>query len=151
MERLEATKATLEREVGRLQADGAVGPAASARVKELEENLMALQTELTASYREKATHASTMLELNMQVKERDTRVEALAAELAAAEAAVEALTSAARKQEDSLQEKEVTVQVLQDELQALQLELVKVEERNGQLRSENNALIERWLRKVRIF
>ena len=40
------------------------------------------------------------------------------------------------------------VQVLQDEMHALQLELLKMENRVKDLETENKALIERWLRKI---
>jgi hypothetical protein len=40
------------------------------------------------------------------------------------------------------------VQVLQDEMHALQLELLKMENRVRDLEVENKTLIERWLRKI---
>lgn len=47
-----------------------------------------------------------------------------------------------------VEEKNVNIQVLQDELQLLQLELIKNDERVKALESENQQLVQRWLHKV---
>lgn len=47
-----------------------------------------------------------------------------------------------------VQEKNSAIQLLQDELTALQLELGKMEERCRQLEEDNRVLVERWLRKM---
>lgn len=50
-----------------------------------------------------------------------------------------------KKQSD---EQSIIIQVLQDEMQALQLELIKSEERTKELEAENKTLLERWLKKM---
>jgi autophagy-related protein 16 len=40
------------------------------------------------------------------------------------------------------------IQIVQDELQALQLELLTSDERQKQLAAENSALVQRWLARV---
>lgn len=50
--------------------------------------------------------------------------------------------------DDQVHEKETTVQVLRDELQALQIELIKAEEKSKILADENRMLIEKYLKKV---
>ncbi|KAJ2763705.1 hypothetical protein IWQ56_004757 [Coemansia nantahalensis] len=48
----------------------------------------------------------------------------------------------------SLKEKDGTIQILQDEMSALQLEIVHIEERSRKLQSENDDLVKRWLKKM---
>jgi hypothetical protein len=50
-----------------------------------------------------------------------------------------------RKRND---EQSIIIQVLQDEMQALQLELIKAEGRTKELEAENRTLLERWLKKM---
>jgi WD40 repeat protein len=47
-----------------------------------------------------------------------------------------------------VEEKNLNIQILQDELQALQLELLQTDERVKGLESENQQLVQRWLSKV---
>ncbi|PJF17823.1 hypothetical protein PSACC_02368 [Paramicrosporidium saccamoebae] len=47
-----------------------------------------------------------------------------------------------------VEEKNLNIQILQDELQALQLELLQTDERVKSLESENQQLVQRWLSKV---
>lgn len=47
-----------------------------------------------------------------------------------------------------MDEKNLNIQVLQDELQLLQLELIKTDERVKDLEKENQRLVQRWLNKV---
>ena len=48
----------------------------------------------------------------------------------------------------SQKEKEITIQVLQDELTALQLELIQTEERINKVECENKTLVDRWMQKM---
>jgi autophagy-related protein 16 len=47
-----------------------------------------------------------------------------------------------------IREKDIAIQVLQDEVATLQLELVKTEERMKDLEKENGQLLQRWLKKM---
>lgn len=47
-----------------------------------------------------------------------------------------------------VEEKNLNIQILQDELQALQLELLQTDERVKSLQTENQQLVQRWLSKV---
>jgi len=47
-----------------------------------------------------------------------------------------------------VREKDVTIQVIQDELATLQLEMVKLDERQRDLERENAQLLQRWLKKM---
>ncbi|KAG0180011.1 hypothetical protein DFQ29_001385 [Apophysomyces sp. BC1021] len=58
------------------------------------------------------------------------------------------LTSKCDLQVQQLREKDVTIQILQDELAALQLEIVTTEERSKKLQKENAQLLQRWLDKM---
>ncbi|KAI9598818.1 autophagy-related protein 16 [Syncephalis fuscata] len=57
-------------------------------------------------------------------------------------------TSRVDMQREQLREKDVTVQVLQDELSTAQLELYKMDERTKTLEIENKQLLDRWLQKM---
>lgn len=50
--------------------------------------------------------------------------------------------------DDQVHEKETTVQVLRDELQALQIELIKNEEKAKILANENKVVVEKYLKRV---
>ncbi|CAO3596050.1 unnamed protein product [Absidia cylindrospora] len=58
------------------------------------------------------------------------------------------LSSKCQLQIEQLREKDVTIQILQDELSALQLEITTTEERNQQLTKENLQLVQRWMEKM---
>jgi autophagy-related protein 16 len=45
-------------------------------------------------------------------------------------------------------EQSTIIQVLKEEMQALQLELLETEERAKELEEDNKMLLERWLKKV---
>jgi autophagy-related protein 16 len=47
-----------------------------------------------------------------------------------------------------LREKDVTIQILQDELAALQLEMVTTEDKIKRLGQENDELLKRWMNKM---
>lgn len=47
-----------------------------------------------------------------------------------------------------VREKDITIQVIQDELATLQLEMVKLDERQRDLERENAQLLQRWLKKM---
>lgn len=63
----------------------------------------------------------------------------------------ESNTFLARKNQemtDLVNEKNVTIQVIQDELTTLQLEMSKLDERQRDLERENAQLLQRWLKKM---
>ncbi|KJE90804.1 tipD [Capsaspora owczarzaki ATCC 30864] len=118
------------------------------KVSALEEKLQRTQEELTESYKLKGQNAQMLLDLSQQIKvkdeelrQRQTEHKELLARIATSEKACEDVTA-------RFNESMVAIQILQDELQALQLELLKVEERNKILEVENTSLVERWLRKM---
>jgi autophagy-related protein 16 len=63
----------------------------------------------------------------------------------------ESNTFLARKNQEMTEvvnEKNVTIQVIQDELTTLQLEMSKLDERQRDLERENAQLLQRWLKKM---
>lgn len=49
---------------------------------------------------------------------------------------------------DESSEKDLTIQILQEELKALQIELVKSEEKASRISAENSTLVARWVQKM---
>ncbi|KAI7895338.1 WD40-repeat-containing domain protein [Mucor mucedo] len=63
-------------------------------------------------------------------------------------ASVKSLSARCDLQVHQLREKDVTIQILQDELAALQLEIHTTEEKSKRLVLENQQLVERWINKM---
>lgn len=61
---------------------------------------------------------------------------------------VRTLSAKCELQVHQLREKDVTIQILQDELAALQLEMVTTEEKIKKLGVENEELLKRWMNKM---
>ncbi|KAI9255130.1 WD40-repeat-containing domain protein [Phascolomyces articulosus] len=63
-------------------------------------------------------------------------------------ASVKQLGTKCDLQTEQLREKDIAIQILQDELAAIQLEITTTEERNKKLEKENAQLLQRWLDKM---
>ncbi|KAJ2960921.1 hypothetical protein NQZ79_g3778 [Umbelopsis isabellina] len=74
-------------------------------------------------------------------KEANQKIESISEDLKRTTAKVE-------QQAHLLKQKDVAIQVLQDELSTLQLEFSTTEEKNKQLVKENSELVQRWLKKM---
>ncbi|KAJ1678715.1 hypothetical protein EV182_003492, partial [Spiromyces aspiralis] len=57
-------------------------------------------------------------------------------------------TSKVQDQADALREKDNIIQILQDEMNALQLELVQYDKKMEALKEENEQLVQRWMEKM---
>nr|CAG8494887.1 14529_t:CDS:10 [Entrophospora candida] len=114
---------------------------------ELEEEVRKLREERDESYKTQGQNAQKLLdltdvlnqhiELNKKNQEEILRL-------------TDSNTNLNKKVDLSVQvirEKEVNIQILQDELAALQLELSKLEEKMHDLKNENHQLLQRWLKK----
>nr|CAG8503627.1 8591_t:CDS:2 [Entrophospora candida] len=111
---------------------------------ELEEEVRKLREERDESYKTQGQNAQKLLdltdvlnqhiELNKKNQEEILRL-------------TDSNTNLNKKVDLSVQvirEKEVNIQILQDELAALQLELSKLEEKMHDLKNENHQLLQRW-------
>eukprot|EP01134_Creolimax_fragrantissima_P005471 CFRG5471T1 len=138
-----------ERDLKRLKEDGMNVSSAQLKQKiaELEKKLESTRYELTESYKSKGTHAQKLLDLSELLQTRDEEIKKKNEELRTQIETIQRLNRTAEDQSSSLADKNTALQVLQDELQALQLELVTSTERSEKLQKENDALIERWLKK----
>ncbi|KAJ1944009.1 hypothetical protein FBU59_002726, partial [Linderina macrospora] len=123
-------------------------PLAQQRITDLERENDSLKTERTELYRTQGTNAQRLLDLSDKMRENEESMRRQALEL---DDSNEQLRRATAKTEDmraALKEKDGTIQVLQDELSALQLEITQIEHRCERLRVENDELVDRWLRKM---
>ncbi|KAJ2776552.1 hypothetical protein H4R18_005614 [Coemansia javaensis] len=121
---------------------------AQQRIADLERDVEALKEERTEMYRRQGTNAQRLLDLSDQVREKDERLRQQELEIMDAH---EALRRAGTKADDmraQLKEKDEAIQILQDELSALQLEIVHIEARGQKLQAENEDLVRRWLAKM---
>eukprot|EP01137_Pigoraptor_chileana_P015926 Opistho-2@72334 len=147
---LQVEKNTLALQVDKLKEAGdvTVSSAVNARVALLEERLARAQEELMESYKHKGHNAQRVLDLNHAVMVKDEEAKKRESEIAVLQSAVAIHIRQLEDVKGTVAEKDVTIQVLQDELQALQLELLRIEERNRDLERDNKELVERWLRKM---
>ncbi|KAJ2788284.1 hypothetical protein GGI15_000089 [Coemansia interrupta] len=121
---------------------------AQQRIADLEREVEGLKDERTLLYRTQGTNAQRLLDLSDKMRETDAQMRQQELEI---DGSHEALRRAEGKLGDlqaTLKEKDGTIQILQDEMSALQLEIVQLEERCGRLQGENDELVKRWLKKM---
>ncbi|KAJ2365759.1 hypothetical protein IW150_006129, partial [Coemansia sp. RSA 2607] len=121
---------------------------AQQRIADLEREVEALKEERTALYRTQGTNAQRLLDLSDRMRETDEQMRQQELEIDGSHEALRRANSKLNDMQASLKEKDGTIQILQDEMSALQLEIVQIEERCGKLQSENNDLVKRWLKKM---
>ncbi|KAF9145474.1 hypothetical protein BGX30_008691 [Mortierella sp. GBA39] len=136
----------MARQVSVLREQGS--PMNQKRSAELEAQVANLKEERAELYKTQGTNAQRLLDLNDILRVKD-------ANLAQGKEDVRRLTESntflARKNQEMTElvnEKNVTIQVIQDELTTLQLEMSKLDERQRDLERENAQLLQRWLKKM---
>ncbi|ORX68559.1 autophagy protein 16, partial [Linderina pennispora] len=123
-------------------------PLAQQRIADLERENESLKEERTELYRTQGTNAQRLLDLSDKMRESEETMRRQTLEL---NDSSEQLRRATNKTEDlraTLKEKDGTIQVLQDELSALQLEITQIEHKCERLQAENDELVKRWLKKM---
>ncbi|KAJ1938810.1 hypothetical protein EC988_007479, partial [Linderina pennispora] len=123
-------------------------PLAQQRIADLERENESLKEERTELYRTQGTNAQRLLDLSDKMRESEETMRRQTLEL---NDSGEQLRRATNKTEDlraTLKEKDGTIQVLQDELSALQLEITQIEHKCERLQAENDELVKRWLKKM---
>ncbi|KAF9964750.1 hypothetical protein BGZ70_005990 [Mortierella alpina] len=136
----------MARQVTVLREQGS--PMNQKRSAELEAQVASLKEERAELYKTQGTNAQRLLDLNDILRLKD-------ATLAQNKEEIRRLTEsnqfyAHKNQEltDLVGEKNITIQVIQDELTTLQLEMGKLDERQRDLERENAQLLQRWLKKM---
>lgn len=108
----------------------------------------ALKEEQGQLYRTQNQNVQRLLELSEQVKARESVKESLEASLQSVVEEKEQLRQVIEELHGLVGEKDLGLRVMQDELTALQLELLKTDERIEKLEGENKELVGRWMQKV---
>ncbi|KAG5463565.1 MAG: autophagy-related protein 16 [Olpidium bornovanus] len=146
----------LEAALARLRVDAATAaalppsPPATAlqkRVRELEAQVAALKDERAELYKTLGQNAQRLLDVNDTLKLRDEAERVATAENQRLAEAADKLARKAEALSQNLAQKDVTIQMLHDELSTLQLELNNTDERIRALQKENTSLLQRWLKK----
>ncbi|CAO0791091.1 unnamed protein product [Mucor circinelloides] len=99
-------------------------------------------------YKTQSENAQRLVNLNEQLRTREEKDLKQTEEIKQLSDSVKKLSSKCELQTQQLREKDVTIQILQDELTALQLEMVTTEDKINVLRKENAQLLERWINKM---
>ncbi|PRP75660.1 hypothetical protein PROFUN_15626 [Planoprotostelium fungivorum] len=114
-------------------------------IPEMEKKIQSLQEELTNSYKRNSENATMILDMNKEVKVMSDDIKHKEIELEDWKSRTNEAEAMIKKLEEQISEKDMVMEVLQEELKALQIELVKSEEKSKALAAENNTLINRWL------
>ncbi|KAJ1993961.1 hypothetical protein GGI26_002995 [Coemansia sp. RSA 1358] len=121
---------------------------AQQRITELEKEVEGLKEERTLLYRTQATNAQRLLDLSDRMRDTDERMRQQDLDIADSQEALRRANNKLNDVQATVKEKDGTIEILQDELSALQLEIVQIEERCARLQGENDDLVKRWLKKM---
>ncbi|CAO3697135.1 unnamed protein product [Rhizopus microsporus] len=108
------------------------------RIRELSE-------ERAEMYKTQSENAQRLIHLSEQLRIKEDKEKQQTKELIQLSDQVKKLSAKCELQVYQLKEKDVTIQILQDELTALQLEITTTEEKNKNLSIENKQLLQRWI------
>lgn len=101
------------------------------KIAELEAKHTALKDERSELYKAQSQNTLKLLELTDQIKQRESRIVALNEEVAKEKQERVVYDRKLEDYENLVKEKNLTIQILQDELTALQLELIKMDEQQS--------------------
>ncbi|KAF7732172.1 hypothetical protein EC973_006427, partial [Apophysomyces ossiformis] len=118
------------------------------RIAELDNRIRELIEERADMYKTQSENAQRLVNMNEQLRLKEETDKQQKADIQRLEENINKLSSKCDLQVQQLREKDVTIQILQDELAALQLEIVTTEERSKKLEGENAQLLQRWLDKM---
>ncbi|KAJ2030656.1 hypothetical protein IWW57_001077 [Coemansia sp. S610] len=121
---------------------------AQQRIAELEREVEGLKEERTVLYRTQGTNAQRLLDLSDKMRETDSRLRQQELEISDSHEELRRMAIKLSDAQDALREKDGTIQILQDEFSALQLEVTQLEMRTEKLQAENDDLVKRWLKKM---
>ncbi|KAI9499022.1 WD40-repeat-containing domain protein [Zychaea mexicana] len=118
------------------------------RVAELDRRIHDLNEERAEMYKTQSENAQRLVHMNEQLRKVTETEKRDSAEINKLTASVKQLGTKCDLQVEQLREKDAAIQILQDELAAIQLEITTIEERNKKLEKENAQLLQRWLDKM---
>lgn len=125
---------------------GSPSPAVQAAyILSLEQQLSQLRAEVSLAYKTQSSNAQRLLGLTDQLREYEAQARADQGELARLRAAVDGLTDKNAWLSDVVRDKEGQIEILQDEHRSLELELAHLSKQNGELRTDNASLLQRWI------
>ncbi|KAF9439237.1 hypothetical protein BGZ76_007438 [Entomortierella beljakovae] len=134
----------MSRQVTVLREQGS--PMNQKRSAELEAQVSSLKEERAELYKTQGTNAQRLLDLNDILRNKDSTLAQNKEEIQRLAEANNIFAHKNQELNDQLHEKNVTIQVIQDELTTLQLEMGKLDERQRDLERENSQLLQRWLK-----
>ncbi|KAI1311954.1 hypothetical protein EDD11_003234 [Mortierella claussenii] len=134
----------MARQVNVLREQGS--PMNQKRSAELEAQVASLKDERAELYKTQGTNAQRLLDLNDILRNKDVTLAQNAEEIRRLTESNRVLTHRNQEFVDLVNEKNITIQVIQDELTTLQLEMGKLDERQRDLERENGQLLQRWLK-----
>ncbi|GAA5909499.1 hypothetical protein JCM8208_006544 [Rhodotorula glutinis] len=117
----------------------------AALVTSLEHQLAQARADLSEQYRVQSTNAQRLLALTDSLRDQEDRGRDERDELRRLRTEVDGLRERAKWHKEIVQEKERQLVILQDEHQSLELELSQLELQNDNLKTDNAALLQRWL------
>lgn len=115
---------------------------------ELQSRVEQLKEEQAQLYRQQNIHIQKLLEVSDQVKQKEAAAVAVQGDLDQAQQQQAALQSTIDELREVIEEKNFNLQLMQDELTALQLELLKTDDNIARLEEENKSLVARLMAKV---
>ncbi|BGP42083.1 hypothetical protein JCM10449v2_006085 [Rhodotorula kratochvilovae] len=117
----------------------------AALVTSLEAQLAQTRADLSEQYKLQSSNAQRLLALADSLRDAEDRARDDRDELRRLKGEVEGLRERARWHKEIVQEKEKQLLILQDEHTSLELELSQLELQNDNLKTDNAALLQRWL------
>ncbi|KAG9025450.1 hypothetical protein FRB95_010133 [Tulasnella sp. JGI-2019a] len=127
---------------------GEDNPVRNAYIASLESQISSLRDEMAAVYKTQGQNAQRLLAMNETLREKEEVARSGADELRRTKEEVIALRRKVDQHNDLTAEKDERLQTLHDEIQALELELNQVTDRNAVLKQDNASLLSRWLDKM---
>jgi len=131
-----------------VQGSGDDNPVRAAYVSSLESQISSLRDEMAAVYKTQGQNAQRLLAMNETLREKEEVSRAGTDELRRAKEEILVLRRKVDQHNELMGEKDERLQILHDEIQALELELNQMNEKNKELKQDNASLLSRWLDKV---
>ncbi|XP_032887329.1 autophagy-related protein 16-1 isoform X2 [Amblyraja radiata] len=103
------------------------------------------QEELTDLHKKRGELAQNVIELNIQLQQKDKEIHANESKMADYEKQIQQLSNECQELRNKLQELEQANQTLKDEYDALQITFTALEEKLRKTSDENRELITRWM------
>ncbi|KAL0097621.1 autophagy protein 16 [Phycomyces blakesleeanus] len=137
-------------------------PANQQQINDLDRRIRELHEERAEMYKSQSENAQRLVHMNEQLRAKEETEKQQAEELSVETKVckqlltsifriksfsekINALSKECDLQAQQLREKNIVIQILQDELATLHLEIVTTEDRSKNLRKENDQLLQRWM------